>query len=83
MADRSGPNRIVPLVLVGLGVFLLVVAILLPTYSVGQLKKTPLDIETTSVASGTGSILDAASLRAGRAVVEDRKSTRLNSSHPG
>ncbi|GGF93547.1 hypothetical protein GCM10007304_04300 [Rhodococcoides trifolii] len=70
MADRSEPRPIVPLVLVGLGVFLLVVAILMPTYMTGRLEKTPLDLEITTVSTGTGTVLNAASLTAGRAQID-------------
>lgn len=71
MAERSGPGRTVALVLVGVGVFLLVVAILLPTYATSSLEKTPLDLEVTSVSTGTGRVLDSASLAAGSAVVDE------------
>ncbi|MBY4127280.1 DUF3068 domain-containing protein [Rhodococcus fascians] len=70
MAERSGPSRIVALVLIGLGAFLVVAAILIPTYTVSALEKTPLDLEVTTVSTGTGSVLDARSLAAGRAVVD-------------
>jgi hypothetical protein len=71
MAERSGPSRIVALILVGLGAFLLVAAIMIPTYTVPRLEKTPLDLEVTTVSTGTGSVLDAASLAAGSAVVDE------------
>ncbi|WP_037139838.1 DUF3068 domain-containing protein [Rhodococcoides fascians] len=71
MAERSGPSRILALVLVGLGAFLLVAAILIPTYTVPRLEKTPLDLEVTTVSTGTGSVLNAASLAAGRAEVDE------------
>ncbi|MCZ4077096.1 DUF3068 domain-containing protein [Rhodococcus sp. H36-A4] len=70
MAERSGPSRIVALVLIGLGAFLLVAAILIPTYTVSHLEKTPLDLEVTTISTGTGSVLNSASLTAGRAVVD-------------
>ena len=70
MAERSGPSRILALVLIGLGAFLVVAAILIPTYTVSALEKTPLDLEVTTVSTGTGSVLDARSLAAGRAVVD-------------
>lgn len=70
MAERSGPSRILACILVGLGAFLLAVAILVPTYTVGQLKKTPLDLEVTTVAEGTGSVLDAQALLAGNVEVD-------------
>ncbi len=70
MAERSGPSRIVALALVGLGAFLLVAAILIPTYTVPKLETTPLDLEVTTVSDGTGSVLNSASLAAGKAVVD-------------
>ncbi len=70
MAERSGPSRIVALALVGLGAFLLVAAILIPTYTVPRLEKTPLDLEVTAVSDGTGSVLNSASLAAGKAEVD-------------
>ena len=70
MAERSGPSRILPCILVGLGAFLLAIAILIPTYTVGKLEKTPLDLEVTTVATGTGSVLNSAALLAGKAQVD-------------
>ncbi|MFC9789751.1 DUF3068 domain-containing protein [Rhodococcus sp. NPDC127528] len=69
MAERSGPSRTLACILVGLGAFLLAAALLIPTYTVGKLKKTPLDLEVTTVATGNGDVLDAKSLAAGKAVV--------------
>ncbi|MFF0817949.1 DUF3068 domain-containing protein [Rhodococcus sp. NPDC003318] len=69
MAERSGPSRIIACILVGLGAFLLAAALLIPTYTVGKLKKTPLDLEVTTIAEGTGDVLDAKSLTSGKAVV--------------
>ncbi|MEU5842185.1 DUF3068 domain-containing protein [Rhodococcus sp. NPDC047139] len=70
MAERSSSGRILAMILVGLGAFLLVIAILVPTYTVGQLKKTPLDLEVTTVAEGTGDILNSRQLLAGNAQVD-------------
>ncbi|EOM76347.1 hypothetical protein Rrhod_2348 [Rhodococcus rhodnii LMG 5362] len=42
--------------------FLLIIAILVPTYSKSRLSVTPLDLEVTTIATGTGSVLDATSL---------------------
>ncbi len=70
MAERSGPSRILPCILVGLGAFLLAIAILIPTYTVGKLEKTPLDLEVTTVATGTGSVLNSAALLGGKAQVD-------------
>lgn len=70
MAERSGPSRILPCILVGLGAFLLAIAILIPTYTVGKLEKTPLDLEVTTIASGNGSVLNSAALLAGKAQVD-------------
>ena len=70
MANRSSPSRVIPSILIGLGVFFLVVAILIPLYTVGRLEKTPLDLEITTVSTGTGSVLDSRSLAAGSAKVD-------------
>src|SRR6478752_2542510 len=69
MAERSGPSRILACILVGLGAFLLAVAILIPTYTVGKLAKTPLDLEVTTIAEGSGSVLNSQALLAGKAEV--------------
>ena len=70
MAERSGPSRTLACILVGLGAFLLAAALLIPTYTVGQLKKTPLDLEVTTIAEGKGEVLDSKALAAGKAVVD-------------
>lgn len=70
MAERSSSGRKLALVLVGLGTFLLAIALLVPTYTVGKLKKTPLDLEVTTVADGTGDILNSKALLAGQAQVD-------------
>jgi len=46
----------------GLGAALLIAAILLATYTVGQITKIPLDIESTLISDGTGTGLDPESL---------------------
>ena len=69
MAERSGPSRILACILVGPGAFLLAVAILIPTYTVGKLEKTPLDLEVTTIAEGSGSVLNSQALLAGKAEV--------------
>lgn len=65
MAERLGRPNPVALVLIGLGALLLVAALLIPTYTVGRLQKIPLDLETTTISTGEGTVLDAASLSAG------------------
>ncbi len=50
-------RRVVGLVLVGLFGFLLVVGLLAQFYAPGVLKKTPLDVNTLTLLSGTGSYL--------------------------
>lgn len=67
---KSGAGKIAGAILIGLGMFLLVVAIMLPTYTKDKAMKTPLDLEVTTVAVGKGSILDAASLLAGTPKVD-------------
>ncbi|MFI6871293.1 DUF3068 domain-containing protein [Nocardia sp. NPDC050406] len=68
MALSAGTRRTVACLLVGLGAMLLVAAVMIPTYTVKQLAKTPLDLEITTVAtSAPGSkseVLDAKSLTA-------------------
>jgi hypothetical protein len=69
MALGAGMKRTVACVLVGLGTLLIVAALLIPTYAVGQLAKTPLDIEVTTVAQNDpkapSQVLDASSLVSG------------------
>lgn len=65
MAERSGRPSPVALALIGLGALLLVAALLIPTYTLGRLEKIPLDLETTTVSTGEGRVLDAASLTTG------------------
>ncbi|WP_068274611.1 DUF3068 domain-containing protein [Aldersonia kunmingensis] len=65
MAERSRSGRTLAYILVGLGAFLIVAALLLPTYSVNKLGKTPLDLEITTVATTPdegGEVLVASSL---------------------
>ncbi|MCW4355835.1 DUF3068 domain-containing protein [Hoyosella sp. YIM 151337] len=58
-ARLGGSQRIIASVLVGLGVFLLVCAVLLPLYTIPKLKKLPLDYEAVQVSEGSGAFLDA------------------------
>ncbi|MBF6237690.1 DUF3068 domain-containing protein [Nocardia otitidiscaviarum] len=66
MALSAGTRRTVACLLVGLGAMLLVAAVMIPTYTVNQLAKTPLDLEITTVATNgpenAGEVLDAKSL---------------------
>lgn len=68
MALSAGTRRTVACLLVGLGAMLLVAAILIPTYTVSRLAKTPLDLEITTVASNPqnapSEVLDSKSLSA-------------------
>ncbi|WP_406267832.1 DUF3068 domain-containing protein [Nocardia sp. NBC_00881] len=68
MALSAGTRRTVACLLVGLGALLIVAALMIPTYTVGKLSKTPLDIEITTIATnqpGEDSlVLDAKSLTA-------------------
>ncbi|MTE14762.1 DUF3068 domain-containing protein [Nocardia aurantiaca] len=70
MALSAGTRRTVACVLVGLGAMLLVAAIMIPTYTVSRLAKTPLDLEITTVATNPqagapSEVLDAKSLTSG------------------
>jgi hypothetical protein len=58
--------RLAALGIIGLGSALLIAALLLSTYTAGKIRKIPLDIDQTLVASGTGTALDPASLSAGQ-----------------
>ncbi|MEU7767063.1 DUF3068 domain-containing protein [Nocardia sp. NPDC049190] len=66
MALSAGTRRTVACLLVGLGALLIVAALMIPTYTVDKLAKTPLDIEITTIATnqpGEDSlVLDAKSL---------------------
>lgn len=55
----------------GLGAALLIAALLLPTYTVSQLTKIPLDIDTTLVSEGRGTALDPASLAGEHFVIDE------------
>jgi Porin PorA len=68
MAERSSSGRTLAYILVGLGTFLIVAALLLPTYTVNKLAKTPLDLEITTVATTPdkgAEVLNATSLTTG------------------
>ncbi|WP_454199852.1 DUF3068 domain-containing protein [Nocardia sp. Marseille-Q1738] len=68
MALSAGTRRTVACLLVGLGALLIVAALMIPTYTVDKLAKTPLDLEITTIATnqpGEDSIvLDSRSLTA-------------------
>ncbi|MFD7359712.1 DUF3068 domain-containing protein [Streptomyces sp. NPDC059885] len=59
------------LILLGAGVFLLVLAPLLVTYVQPHAKRTPVDVDTTTVFTGTGSYFDTSLLK----TVHDRRIT--------
>ncbi|WP_040838865.1 DUF3068 domain-containing protein [Nocardia brevicatena] len=68
MARSAGTRRTVACLLVGLGALLIVAALMIPTYTVGKMAKTPLDLEITTIAvnqpNEESSVLDAKSLTA-------------------
>ncbi|MGW0246113.1 DUF3068 domain-containing protein [Nocardia goodfellowii] len=68
MALSAGTRRTVACLLVGLGAFMIVLALMIPAYTVGKLAKTPLDLEITTIAKNApGSeslVLDSKSLTA-------------------
>ncbi|WP_378734753.1 DUF3068 domain-containing protein [Nocardia brasiliensis] len=68
MALSAGTRRTVACLLVGLGALLIVAALLIPTYTVGKLAKTPLDLEITTIATNQPGeeslVLDSKSLTA-------------------
>ncbi|MDR7167963.1 hypothetical protein J2W56_001682 [Nocardia kruczakiae] len=81
MALSAGTKRTVACLLVGLGALLIVAAILIPTYGVSQLAKTPLDLEITTIASNKpdapSEVLDAKSLTSGEGPVQIDKNVGL------
>ena len=54
----------------GLGAALLIAALLLTTYTKGKIAKIPLDIDTTLVSDGTGTVFDPDSLNTQKFVVD-------------
>ncbi|MBF6213448.1 DUF3068 domain-containing protein [Nocardia puris] len=66
MALSAGTRRTVACLLVGLGALLIVVALMIPTYTVDKLAKTPLDLEITTIANSVPGeeslVLDSRSL---------------------
>ena len=83
MALGAGTKRTVACLLVGLGTLLIVAALLLPTYAMGQLAKTPLDLEITTIAKNRpdkpSEVLDAKSLSSGTGPAKiDRTVTLLS-----
>lgn len=81
MALRAGTRRTVACLLVGLGTLLIIAAVLLPTYALGQLAKTPLDLEITTVANNTpnapSQVLEASSLTSGSGPAKVDSNVRL------
>ncbi|MBC7302516.1 MAG: DUF3068 domain-containing protein [Nocardia sp.] len=69
MALSAGTRRTVACVLVGLGAALLVAALMIPTYTVSKVAKTPLDLEITTIAENVPGeeslVLDSKSLTSG------------------
>ncbi|MFN8072349.1 MAG: DUF3068 domain-containing protein [Mycobacterium sp.] len=63
--NRASMLRLAALGIIGLGSALLIAGLLLSTYTAGKIRKIPLNIDQTLVASGTGTALDPASLSAG------------------
>ncbi|ONM45956.1 DUF3068 domain-containing protein [Nocardia donostiensis] len=51
MALSAGTRRTVACLLVGLGALLIVAALMIPTYTISKMAKTPLDLEITTVAT--------------------------------
>ncbi|RJO76813.1 DUF3068 domain-containing protein [Nocardia panacis] len=68
MALSAGTRRTVACLLIGFGALLIAVAIMVPTYTLGKLAKTPLNLEITTIAANQPGeeslVLDAKSLTA-------------------
>ncbi|WP_280420773.1 DUF3068 domain-containing protein [Nocardia carnea] len=80
MALSAGTRRTVACVLVGLGALLIVAALMIPTYTVDKMAKTPLDLEITTVAVNQPDqeslVLDSSSL------TEEGRSAEVNENVP-
>lgn len=80
MALSAGTRRTVACVLVGLGALLIVAALMIPTYTVGKMAKTPLDLEITTVAVNQPEqeslVLDSSSL------TQEGRSAEVNKNVP-
>ena len=68
--NRASMLRLVACGIIGLGAALLIAALLLSTYTAGQIRKIPLDIDATLMSSGTGTALDPASLSGDRFIID-------------
>ena len=68
--NRAVALRIAACGLMGLGAALLIAALLLTTYTKGKIAKIPLDIDTTLVSDGTGTVFDPASLSGAKFVID-------------
>ncbi|MFI1238717.1 DUF3068 domain-containing protein [Nocardia salmonicida] len=81
MALSAGTRRTVACVLVGLGAALLVAALLIPTYTVSKVAKTPLDLEITTIAENQKGeeslVLDSKSLTSGEGAAVVNKDVPL------
>ncbi|MEU1983694.1 DUF3068 domain-containing protein [Nocardia sp. NPDC019395] len=80
MALSAGTRRTVACVLVGLGALLIVAALMIPTYTISKMAKTPLDLEITTVAVNQKDqeslVLDSTSL------TEEGRSAEVNKNVP-
>lgn len=68
--NRASMLRLVACGIIGLGAALLIAALLLSTYTAGQIRKIPLDIDATLMSSGTGTALDPASLSGNKFIID-------------
>lgn len=69
--NRAVMLRITVYGALGLGAALLIAALLLPTYTVGQITKIPLNTDATLVSEGNGTALDPASLAGEHFVINE------------
>ncbi|HEX2285115.1 MAG TPA: DUF3068 domain-containing protein [Mycobacterium sp.] len=68
--NRAVALRIAACGIMGLGAALLIAALLLSTYTKGNIAKIPLDLDATLISDGTGTAFDPASLNAPKFVVD-------------
>ncbi|MGV9862599.1 DUF3068 domain-containing protein [Rhodococcus koreensis] len=67
---QSRFRTVLPSVLVGVGVFLLTIAVLVPAYAAPRIKKLPLDLAVTTISTAEATVVDSVALAMGRPKVE-------------
>lgn len=72
-------RRILGVVLIGLGAFLLALTVLLPTVAVSRSKKTPLNLDINQVSSGPATLFDSATGKTQKVKLRATRQVRTDS----